>query len=394
MKLLVAVTLLLATSISTSALAAELAQKSIPTSVGIEAIHLDIAENASQDPLQMGSMDASGSPRHRQEKALLMERLDPKSGTWNKHHPRYRLLEALYGFTEYQERSMVELNKWRTLYTNVGKAQKKILARAVNYKKKLNSIESAITQNQHLCDAIIANAMTYYNISHPELTSHIASAKASKRLPDRVSTTQTLKHFVRDWADDGAQERNDAFPCLLSILANITATNPSLTPLTLLLPGSGLGRLGTTIADLGAFTVTLNEWSAYMNVGYRFLFSPTLSLSTPATLHPFVDSLSHHASTENLLRPIHFPNSAPNPSVLLVEGDFTTAFTTQSTHFDIVVTHFFIDTARNLLSYFETIHMVLKPGGRWVNFGPLLYGTGPFVQLSLDEVVTVVEEMG
>lgn len=46
------------------------------------------------------------------------------------------------------------------------------------------------------------------------------------------------------------------------------------------------------------------------------------------------------------------------------------------------------------MSYFDTIHRLLKPGGRWMNLGPLLYGTGPFVQLSLDEIVAVVEEMG
>jgi hypothetical protein len=40
------------------------------------------------------------------------------------------------------------------------------------------------------------------------------------------------------------------------------------------------------------------------------------------------------------------------------------------------------------------LERLLKPGGYWINFGPLLYGTGPFVQLSLDEILTVVEQMG
>ena len=40
---------------------------------------------------------------------------------------------------------------------------------------------------------------------------------------------------------------------------------------------------------------------------------------------------------------------------------------------DVVVTSFFLDTARNVLDYIELIHQILKPGGHWINLGPLLY---------------------
>jgi hypothetical protein len=111
-------------------------------------------------------------------------------------------------------------------------------------------------------------------------------------------------------------------------------------------------------------------------------------------MHPFIDGMSHHATTNDMLRKISVPSSPPNSSVLLVEGDFNTAFKNQGGHYDVIITHFFIDTARNLMSYFDTIHFLLRPGGKWLNFGPLLYGTGPYVQLSLDEIIAVVEEMG
>jgi carnosine N-methyltransferase len=38
-----------------------------------------------------------------------------------------------------------------------------------------------------------------------------------------------------------------------------------------------------------------------------------------------------------------------------------------------VITSFFLDTAHNVLEYIETIHQILRPGGLWVNLGPLLY---------------------
>lgn len=33
------------------------------------------------------------------------------------------------------------------------------------------------------------------------------------------------------------------------------------------------------------------------------------------------------------------------------------------------MTCFFIDTARNIVHYLETIHGLLKPGGLWINLG-------------------------
>lgn len=262
----------------------------------------------------------------------------------------------------------------------------------MNYRKKLNDIEQSIYRNEVLCNAIVAHAMTFYGVEQKELDAHIAEAEKAGRLADRISASQTLKHFVRDWAEEGGKERDDAFPCILSTLTNLKTKAASGPPLKILLPGSGVGRLGTEVANLGDFQVTLNEWSMYMNVGYRFIESLTAEL--PVSFQPFIDGLSHHKSTEDILRRVTVPDVAPSPSVLLVEGDFNNAFNGKDGEFDVIMTHFFIDTARNLMSYFDTIQRLLRPRGQWINLGPLLYGTGPFVQLSLDEIVAVVEEMG
>ncbi|OAL44678.1 N2227-domain-containing protein [Pyrenochaeta sp. DS3sAY3a] len=348
-----------------------------------------------QDPLAMGSMpsnDLQDSPRHRQEKAHLMKRMDSKHGKWSSTHPRYRLLEALFGFTKYRERNMAELDRWRKLYKNVGKKQKKTLEKVVDYTKKLDDIEELIYKNEVVCKSIMTNAMQFYNIDQEELNEHINKATQDGRQADKMSVSQTLKHFVRDWADEGSKERNEAFPCILSTLESLKTSHDSDAPLKVLLPGSGLGRLGHEVATLGGFEVTVNEWSMYMNIGYRFIDAHTTE--DQVTIHPFIDGMSHHAITSDMFRGLSIPFSSPNPEVLLVEGDFNSAFNGQEDHFDIIVTHFFIDTARNLMAYFDTIHRLLKPGGTWVNFGPLLYGTGPFVQLSLDEILAVVEDMG
>lgn len=138
----------------------------------------------------------------------------------------------------------------------------------------------------------------------------------------------------------------------------------------------------------------MNEWSMYMNLVYRQLtHSP--SLRNGQSFYPWLDWWSHHATTADMQRAVPFPETEIDASaVILVEGDFTTVFHGQDELYDVVVTLFFIDTARNLLSYLETIHRLLRPGGVWLNLGPLLYGTAPFLQLSLDEIVALVERVG
>ncbi|KAK4148735.1 N2227-like protein-domain-containing protein [Chaetomidium leptoderma] len=360
-----------------------------------------------QEEQLLGTPDTE---RHLKEKERLLQRLDKKQGTWNEHHPRHRLLEALRGFSAYAETQQTELDRLKGLYSHVSKKQKRLLEREVKYSHKFSEIAQLLHKNQQVCDDIVRNGMEFYGIGQQELDQHTQSMKAAGRAADRVSVSQALKHFVRDWAASGSNERDAAFPRILNTLKELFPSGGQEEEVKVLLPGAGLGRLGHEVAKLPGFQATNNEWSTYQNLAYRLL-SHLPSYNTTSTIHPFIDSWSHHRSTADMLRPISFPEVPVDHSkVVLVEGDFTTAVFHNDDNndndktnnqeglvvvlFDVVVTHFFIDTARNLVSYFDTIARVLRPGGYWVNFGPLLYGTAPFVQLSLEEIVAVVEGMG
>jgi hypothetical protein len=133
MKSLITSSLLLLAGFNTLAGATDVPSTAAPAAAtpdditaSAEAVYASNENNAAQDVLQMGSMPPSESPRHRQEKAHLLKRMSRKTGKWSPTHPRYRLLEALYGFTKYRERNMVELTRWRSLYGNVSKQQKKV----------------------------------------------------------------------------------------------------------------------------------------------------------------------------------------------------------------------------------------------------------------------------
>ncbi|KAK4103155.1 N2227-domain-containing protein [Parathielavia hyrcaniae] len=324
--------------------------------------------------------------------------MDKKHGTWNEHHPRHRLLEALRGFSAYAEVQQAEISRLKGLYSHVPKKQKKVLEREIKYSEKFTDIEQLLKKNQNVCNDIVRAALDFYGVDQHELDQHIQSMKTAGRGAEKVSVSQSLKHFVRDWAATGANERDAAFPCILKTLKDLFPSDQQNENVKVLLPGAGVGRLGHEVARIPGFQVTNNEWSMYQNVAYRFLTDLKHPHQHPNTtiFHPFVDSWSHHRSTADMLRPILIPDTPIDRSaVVLVEGDFTTAFRDEPAGaYDVVVTHFFIDTARNMMAYFDTIARLLRPGGYWINFGPLLYGSAPFVQLSLDEIVKVVEAMG
>ncbi|KAK0619035.1 N2227-like protein-domain-containing protein [Immersiella caudata] len=343
--------------------------------------------------LTENNMSQTPTARHVTEKKSLLQRLARTQGRWNEHHPRHRLLEALRGFSSYGENNLAELNRLKDLYRHASKQQKALLESTINYSSKFTSISDLVVKNQDLCDAIVRNALDFYHIDRAELERHTRGMTAAGRPADKVSVSQALKHLVRDWSAQGASERDAAYPCIVKALEGIAKRYYHHDQrLNVLLPGAGLGRLGHEISQLTPkFEVTNNEWSAYQNIIYRFLEANRQQ----NTIRPFIDTWSHHKTTPNMLRGVPFPDTPLNvDDVLLVEGDFTTTFSRETGYYDVVITHFFIDTARNLMSYLDTIHRVLKKGGYWINFGPLLYGSAPFVQLSLEEVLVVAEAMG
>ena len=103
--------------------------------------------------------------------------------------------------------------------------------------------------NVELASSIADYGLRFYNISQIELDEFITEAEAQGKRIDKTSVTQGMKHFVRDWAEDGHEERLKTFQCILNSLEQEVRTIDA--PLRVLLPGAGLGRLAHEIANLG-----------------------------------------------------------------------------------------------------------------------------------------------
>ncbi|KAH7308646.1 N2227-like protein-domain-containing protein [Stachybotrys elegans] len=337
--------------------------------------------------------------KHRHEREKLVTKLRLSESEYAQKYPKQkhvkdRLLEALFGFTKYYEAQQPELSRLRKLYDNVPTAHKQLLEKTVKYSENFDEIDLLLKSNQGLCERVVNHALDFYGITREEVEEYGRRPANSNINNHKKSVSQSLKHIVRDWAEEGMVERNKTFTCILESLKPLLSNLDTTVTPRILVPGSGLGRLGYDIATaVPAAEVVTNEWSMYVNIVTRYIES--MPFRNSEAVHPFVDSWSHHVSDSDMQQKIPFPDIDHDPSrVLLVEGDFTTAFSGEFKSYDMIVTYFFIDTARNLMRYFDTIQTLLKPGGYWINLGPLLYGSAPWVQLSLEDIVTVVEELG
>ncbi|EEP80345.1 predicted protein [Uncinocarpus reesii 1704] len=307
-----------------------------------------VSKIISETRLHFAVSDIPG--RHQQEREQLYQRLHWQSGKPPTHHARHRLLSALHGFYRYEKTAMQELDTIRRRYSNVGKEQKLLVESVIGYEEKIRRTEQLIKKNDKIAQEIFDCALSFYQVEFLEFKQFTDEIESGGKSAERVSVSQALKHFVRDWAPEGGHERMNTFPQILESLQKHYPNRDSRDPVQVLVPG---------------FEVTANEWSSFMNLAYRYLTSPKVALANSTTIHPYVDWWSHQPSNAELHRSITFPEVLVDPSsVLLVEGDFTTVFNqdSDSGRFDVIVTLFFIDTARNLLTYIETIHRLLKPG--------------------------------
>ncbi|GAA5825913.1 hypothetical protein JCM5353_004551 [Sporobolomyces roseus] len=215
----------------------------------------------------------------------------------------------------------------------------------------------------------------------PEDASYSARAPSEA---DHERLRSTLRQCARDWSETGKTERDSTYTPILEALKR---TFSSLTPAEkaetrCLVPGAGLGRLAWEIVRSG-FSCQANEFSLHMLIASAFILNST-TRTNEFPIYPYLHSFSNIRTKEDLLSPSWIPDVAPNEIVgeeggeskgdfSFAAGDFLELYGEGAADWDACVTCFFIDTARSIPHYLETIYGLLKPGGTWINCGPSLW---------------------
>ncbi|CAK8672623.1 unnamed protein product [Clavelina lepadiformis] len=256
------------------------------------------------------------------------------------------------------------------------------------------------------CNALVIKEITkfcnemFINKSYKELAEHVPFTSSDS---DKVKST--LKQIVRDWSIDGEEERR---LCYMPIIDEITQRLPvsGNKEIHVLVPGCGLGRLPWELAKLGYFAQG-NEFSFFMLFTSNFILNKTPGESEADyhqfTLYPWVGKRCNNISWKDALRAVKFPDVFPGSlpfsnRLSMAAGDFMEIYDAEA-YWDCVACCFFIDTAPNIISYLEKIYSILKPGGLFVNFGPLLYhffgmSNERSIELSYQEMVDVIQQVG
>ncbi|RCK65791.1 Carnosine N-methyltransferase [Candida viswanathii] len=218
-------------------------------------------------------------------------------------------------------------------------------------------------------------------------------------------TSTTLLQLTREWSDEGQKERETSFSLILSELEEMYPDELTRHAVKILNPGCGLGRLVLELVMKGFWTQG-NEISYHMLLTSSFILN-CCQFPHSHTIFPFLAKSSHLVKRAYQTRGVTIPDVAPfavlneliqkNPQIpygdlmSITAGSFLELYGAEvpdtdlsdaaanevrkssKDSFDVVVTNFFLDTASNIIDYIKAIHNVLKPGGKWINFGPLLW---------------------
>ena len=216
---------------------------------------------------------------------------------------------------------------------------------------------------------------------------------------------QIMVHLRRDWTDQGAEVRQRIYGSMVRALAtHMEDKSQAQGRPRILIPGAGLSRLALEIAHGIGAAVDCCESSKIFALATRNLFK-SAAAGKSHTFYPLIHTpFQDDWDFATRLEPFHTPDKGEavrawregkvQGSVSLQLANCSTFYREASfaSSFDAVASSFFIDTG-DVLQNIAIIAHVLRPGGVWVNAGPLHYHQ-PSLPLSHKDVLALAASMG
>ncbi|XP_053558471.1 carnosine N-methyltransferase [Bombina bombina] len=289
------------------------------------------------------------------------------------------------------------VNRSERQFKSLAIKQQKILPHFLSH---LDTIRKCIDHNQKILQTVVDDCTHMFENKEYGGNGYRKSTPASTFDMDKLKST--IKQFVRDWSEDGKLERD---ACYQPIIDEISKAFPKdkcdVSKVNVLVPGAGLGRLTWEIAKLG-YSCQGNEWSFFMLFSSNFVLNRCSQINA-FKLYPWIHQFSNNRRSTDQIRPVYFPDVNPhdlpsNSNFSMTAGDFLEIYT-ENGAWDCIATCFFIDTAHNVIDYIDTIWRILKPGGIWINLGPLLYhfenlANELSIELSYEDIKHVMLQYG
>ncbi|KAK5128960.1 hypothetical protein LTR85_000293 [Meristemomyces frigidus] len=244
-----------------------------------------------------------------------------------------------------------------------------------------DAVDDAIDCNADIAEAILTAGLSFFGVS---LNDEFWKGQATPSDMDKARST--LRQLYRDWSYEGREERLASYFTMISALdlylpSHSREESPQRHQQRILVPGAGLGRLAFDLCTEG-YNVEGNEISYHQILAANYILN-CASAAGQHQLYPWALNFSNHLTRTAQMGSVSVPDLHPCDMLRgtacgrmsVISGDFCELYRRpkHADAFDGVATCFFIDTAPNLINYIETVTHCLKPGGIWVNEGPLLW---------------------
>ncbi|KAL8720910.1 MAG: hypothetical protein Q9225_002296 [Loekoesia sp. 1 TL-2023] len=256
-----------------------------------------------------------------------------------------------------------------------------------NFLSTLDLVDDAIDANADVAAQILETGLESFGLEKdpcdgsPDWRNLATPADLDK-------ARSTIRQLYRDWSAEGASERQASYAPVLHELAHAFGNVPDKGKIRVLVPGAGLGRLVFELCNQG-YDVEGNEISYHQLIASSWILNHTEE-AEQYSLFPFALDFSNVMSRAHQLKTVKIPDVHPATTLAssmvptkkfaadrmnMTAADFSDFYMNARNRnkFDAVATVFFLDTASNLISYIQTVSNCLKPGGIWVNNGPLLW---------------------
>lgn len=298
-------------------------------------------------------------------------------------------LEALRSFQEHSRREVARVKKNLNGLSDDDKA-----SLIWSPDDQVKSMEEAVNTNLAFLEKVADLIQQHSAKLGTDLHGGMLQAPNSKVVQN------LLQSFVREWSEEGLEERKECFEKLLTTLhkflkpqleESIACGKP---PPRVLCPGTQLARMAFEVQSRG-YSCEACEARALHYFGSEFVRQMCMQKEAHR-IQPFVLNTCNRFEERDHVRVVPIADVDIKEGTLppVHFGDFVQLYRVAERRatFDGLVTAFALDTSASVFRFVRTAAHVVRPGGIWVNFGPLAYDVehdeahGHSIELSWEEL--------
>ena len=311
---------------------------------------------------------------------------------------RFRVV--LYELLNYTYNYQYVVTNLEKVYSSLDK--KYIDKLPFNYKEKIEKVKECFKTNQDfykkLNDLYIPK-FEYIKITKDQFNEYRGFEKG-------LIGSFFLSCVLRDWTIESKPERDANYGKILNELKKyINYDDKELmqkNDFKALVPGTGCSRMTFELAKRG-FNVECNDFCYIYICFCDYLFNH--SKKNSEVFCPNIETFSNTFDSQFVTKKYLFPDvdireelaNTNAKKIIFTKGDFLSLFKGKKEQYNVIITLFFIDVAKNIVEYVEIMHDLLKQGGVWINLGCLDYfytRSLLSIDLTWDELRHVIIEYG